>query len=340
MPGTLVHIGEQKMEVPRLSSFVYCKDSIIEQTIKDIGDFKLNPDPNFITWLNIDGIHDTGLIKKLGDIFDIHPLTLEDILNTGQRPKTEEYDGYLFVALKMILFDAETSELNIEQLSLILGPNYVLSFQEKVGDVFEPIRERIRKASGRVRERGADYLFYTLIDALVDNYFILLESFSENIESIEDKLIADPALSELNEIYQLKRQLLPIRKASWPLREAISALYKSEHAMINPKTSIYFRDVYDHTIQIIDTIETQRDMISSMLDVYLSSVSNRMNEVIKVLTIFSVIFIPLTFIVGVYGMNFKNFPELQWQQGYYMVWILMLAVTAGMLVYFKRKKWF
>jgi len=336
-PGTLVHIGEQRIAKPIMSSIQYDASSIEERPLEnlDISSIKTG-----VRWVNIDGLHDTQLIASVGKQLSVHPLTLEDILNTGQRPKFEEMDDYLFAVLKMIYIDSETHELQIEQVSIILKENEVISFQEQTGDVFEQVRGRIRKKKGRIRDMGPDYLFYTLIDAVVDHYFSVMEVFSDRIEGIEDKLITSPMSDDLQEIYMLKRQLLLVRKAAWPLREAISTLHKSEHDLLHKDTSIYFRDVYDHTIQTIDTIETLRDMISGMLDVYLSSVSNKMNEVMKVLTIFAAIFIPLTFIAGIYGMNFKYMPELDWSYGYFTVLGIMFIVCAIMLLYFKRKHWF
>ncbi|MFC1754763.1 magnesium/cobalt transporter CorA [Thermoproteota archaeon] len=341
VPGTLIHIGEQKLPQPIISLINYNQKSVSEKTnIIKFEQLKEVKDPSTISWLNIDGLHDTELMEKLSKFLALHPLTMEDILNTGQRPKCEEYKDYIFCVLKMIYFNPKTHELQTEQVSLILNAHFVVSFQEIQGDVFDHIRDRIQKTKGRIRSMGPDYLLYSLIDAIIDNYFVVLETLSDRIEAIEDKLITIPSTEDLHEIYRLKRQVLIIKKSAWPLREAVSMLYKTDHPLFQNETRLYCRDVYDHTIQSIDTIETLRDMMSGMLDVYLTSINNKMNEVMKVLTIFASIFIPLTFIAGVYGMNFTFMPELEWKYGYAMIWGIMLTVFVLMLILFKRKKWF
>jgi magnesium transporter len=292
-----------------------------------------------VTWINIDGIHEIDVIERLGRHFNLHPLALEDVVNTGQRPKLEDFADYLFVVLKMLAVAEEGSEITTEQLSVVLGSNWVLSFQENVGDVFDAIRERIRSNQGRIRKMGADYLVYCLIDAIVDNYFLVLERIGERIEEIEDEVVANPAPETLQALHQLKRQMIVLRKSVWPLREVISRLERWESPLISKATDIYLRDVYDHTIQVIDAVETFRDMLSGMLDIYLSSVSNRMNEVMKVLTIIATIFIPLTLVAGLYGMNFKYMPELEWPWSYPSVLLVMLAIGVVMLFYFRRKRW-
>jgi magnesium transporter len=306
------------------------------ETIEEVFQFS---DTSTTTWINLDGIHQLDLIEKLGKHFKIHPLVLEDIVNTGQRPKMEDFGDYLFIVLKMLHYDEEKNETKTEQVSLILSSKFVLSFQENEGDVFDPIRERIRSDRGRIRKMGADYLAYSLIDAIVDNYFMVLEKIGEEIEEIEDELVKNPTPEVLHTIHHLKRELIFLRKSVWPLREVISRLERWESPLIDKSIDIYLRDVYDHTIQVIDALETFRDMLSGMLDIYLSSVSNRMNEVMKVLTIIATIFIPLTLVAGIYGMNFKYMPELESPWGYPMVYMIMLAISAVMLVYFRRKKW-
>ena len=278
--------------------------------------------------------------KQLGERFGLHPLVVEDILNTDQRPKLEDYGEYLFVVLKSLYHSKiESDEPEIEQISLVLGPNYVLSFQERAGDEFEPVRERIRSDKGRVRKMGADYLAYSLIDLIVDTYFIVLEKLGERMEILEEELVLNPTTETLQAIHQLKREMVFLRKSTWPLREVIGALERGESPLIQDSTSIYLRDVYDHTIQVIDAVETYRDILSGMLDIYLSSISNRMNEVMKVLTIIATVFIPLTFIAGVYGMNFQHMPELAWPWAYPLVWAVMITIAAVMVVYFQRKRW-
>jgi magnesium transporter len=292
-----------------------------------------------VTWINVEGLHDVANIQKLGDCYGFHPLILEDILNTDQRPKIEDFDAYLYIVLKM-LHNGESTQTVAEQISLILGPNYVISFQEGIeGDVFNSIRERIRTGKGRIRSMGADYLAYSLIDAIVDNYFVIIEKMGERIEDLEDELVKDPVTRTLHEIHTLKREMIFLRKAVWPLREVINFLERGESSLIKGSTAIYLRDVYDHTIQVIDAIETSRDMLSGMLDIYLSSISNRMNEIMKFLTIIGTIFIPLTFIVGVYGMNFEHMPELKWRWGYFGLWGVMAGLAVFMLFYFRKKKW-
>lgn len=310
-----------------------------EKEAKEVEECFPFKDKPTVTWINIDGIQRIDVIEKIGKHFNLHPLALEDIVNTGQRPKMEDFVDYIFVVLKMLHYDEKEKETKAEQLSLVLGPNWVISFQENEGDVFDPIRERIRADKGRIRKMGADYLVYALIDAVVDNYFIILEKIGEKIEEIEDELVANPAPETLQAIHNLKRQMIFLRKSVWPLREVISRLERWESQLINKSTDIYLRDVYDHTIQVIDAIETFRDMLSGMLDIYLSSVSNRMNEVMKVLTIIATIFIPLTLVAGLYGMNFRYMPELEWPWGYPLVLFVMFVIGVLMLIYFRKKKW-
>ncbi len=291
------------------------------------------------TWINIDGVHQLDIIEKIGKHFDLHPLLLEDIVHTEQRPKMEDFDKYIFVVLKMLDYDDTKHQIKTEQLSLILGLNYVISFQETEGDVFNGVRERIRNGKGRIRKMHSDYLVYALIDSIVDHHFVIMEKLGEKIADIEDELVSEPNMATVQMIHNLKREMIFLRKSVWPLRELVNNLEKSESKLINKATLRFIRDVYDHTIQIIDTVETYRDMLSGMLDIYLSSISNRMNEVMKVLTIISTIFIPLTFIVGIYGMNFAYMPELQWSMGYPAILVSMLGITIIMLFYFKRRRW-
>ena len=338
-PGTLVHIGERKAEQIRITLIDYNEQNFQERVVEKVEEcFPFRETPT-VTWINIDGLHQIETIEKIGKNFELHPLILEDILNTGQRPKCEDYEKCLFMVLKMLTFNNESNSIQSEQVSLVLGQNFVISFQEAVGDVFEQIRDRIRNAKGRIRKMSTDYLAYALIDAIVDNYFLILEKMGEQIESMEEELIAKPSDKTVRMIHELKRELIFLRKSVWPLRELISSLEKTGSSLITDSTEPYLRDVYDHTIQVIDTVESFRDMVSGMLDIYLSSISNRMNAVMKVLTIIATIFIPLTFIAGIYGMNFKYMPELGWKWAYPAVWLIMAIVTVVMLIYFKRKKW-
>ena len=338
-PGSLVHIGERKTEKTRITIIDYDRVQLQEEEAGSIEECFSFKDKPTVSWINIDGLHQTEIIEKIGKHFNLHSLVLEDIVNTGQRPKMEDFEDYIFVVLKMLYYD-QKGGIKTEQVSLILGPNFVISFQEQEGDVFDPIRDRIRKAKGRIRKMGADYLAYALMDTIVDNYFIILEGLGEEIEDMEEELLANPTTETLQKIHRLKREMILLRKSIWPLRELISGLERTESSLIQESTGVYLRDVYDHTIQVIDTVETFRDMISGMLDIYLSSISNKMNEVMKVLTIIATIFIPLTFLAGVYGMNFRYMPELSWPWGYPIVLLVMMAVGISMMVYFRRKKWF
>lgn len=338
-PGTLIHIGEKKAENVRITVMDYDEQKFEEKQVSSIEECFVFKSTSTVAWINIDGIHQIDIIEKIGKQFDLHPLILEDILNTGQRPKVEDYEDHLFVVLKMLRYNGEEQIVQSEQVSLVLGPNFVISFQESVGDVFEQIRDRIRNAKGRIRKAGSDYLAYALLDAVVDGYFTILEKYGDKIESLEEELIAEPTNKTLQQIHSLKREMIFLRRSVWPLRELISGLQKSESSLIKDSTSIYLRDVYDHTIQVIDTVESFRDMVSGMLDIYLSSISNRMNAVMKVLTIIATIFIPLTFVAGIYGMNFKYMPELEQRWAYPVVWLIMLSVAVVMLIYFRRKKW-
>jgi magnesium transporter len=338
-PGTLIHIGEKRTERVKITIFDYEETHFQEKEIKTIDECIPYKDKATVTWINVDGIHEVDVVEKLGHCFGLHPLVLEDILHSGQRPKMEDYDDYIYIVLRMLFYNDKHNGIEEEQVSLILGSNYVLSFQEREGDVFDPIRERIRNGKGRIRKMGADYLAYTLIDAIVDNYFALLERLGEKIGSLEEELITDPTPRTLREIHHLKRDLILLRKSVWPLRDVISGLERGESPRLRETTGIFFRDVYDHTIRVIDIIESLRDMLSGMLDIYLSSISNRMNAVMKVLTMIATIFMPLTLIAGVYGMNFKYMPELEWHWGYPLVLTVMALIGISMLVYFKRKKW-
>lgn len=338
-PGTLVHIGEKKVERAKITIIDYDEAQFKEKEIERVEEcFPFKDKPN-VTWINIDGIHQVAILEKLGKHFDLHPLLLEDIMHTEQRPKMEDFGDYIFVVLKVLYWDEKDSEIKPEQVCLILGSNFVISFQEGAGDVFNPIRERIRKAKGRIRKMKADYLAYALVDTIVDHYFIILEKLGEKIEGMEEELVTNPTPETLQAIHTLKRELIFLRKSVWPLREAVNSLERGESSLIHESTGIYLRDVYDHTIQVIDTIETFRDMVSGMLDIYLSSISNKTNEVMKVLTIMATIFIPLTFIASIYGMNFKYIPELEWHWGYPVILFVMVAVGISMLAFFRRKRW-
>jgi magnesium transporter len=339
IPGTLVYTGEKKIDKIRIRIIDYDETQLEEKEVEKVEECFPFKDKPTITWINIDGLHDLEVIEKIGKQFGLHPLVLEDIVNTGQRPKLEDFENHVFVVLKMLYYDQEKGELEAEQISLIFGQNFVISFQERVGDIFEPLRERIRKGKGRVRKAGSDYLAYALMDSIVDNYFVILEQLGEKIEDAEQELAVNPTLETLQTIRTFKKEMIFLRKSIWPLREVVNSLERGESSLVDESTLIYLRDVYDHTIQIIDTVESYRDMLSGMLDVYLSSISNKMNEVMKVLTIFAAIFIPLTFIAGIYGMNFGFMPELGWRWGYFAALLVMAIVAVALIVYFKRKRW-
>jgi len=336
-PGTLVHIGEKKPDKVAITAFNYAGTRCDER--QDLSPDVLAPSTDeSVTWVDIGGVHRMDILESFGKQFQLHPLLLEDIANTDQRPKLDDYENRLFLVMKMLSV-TDRHEIVVEQVSLVLGPNFVLSFQENGADVFTSVRDRLRGGKGRLRQTGADYLLYALIDAIVDQYFEVLEALSEKIEALQDLVVSDPKPETLHKIHNLKRQLLFLRRAVWPLREAANSLSRSECPFLQESTKIFFRDVYDHVIQIVDTIETLREMVSTSLDIYLSSISYRLNTVMKVLTIITTIFMPLTFIVGIYGMNFEHMPELKWEWGYPLVLGLMVAIMIAMLGFFKHKKW-
>ncbi|HDP67327.1 MAG TPA: magnesium/cobalt transporter CorA [Candidatus Marinimicrobia bacterium] len=338
-PGTLVYIGDNQDVKTSMTLFDYDAESLEEVTISEPAKLQSYLAENRVAWININGLTDVDTIRKIGEIFKIHSLVLEDIVNTDHRPKFEDYGKYYFSVVKMLTYDVKNAEINSEQVSFITGDNYLLTFQEIEGDVFETIREHLRRNKGRVRRAKADYLFYTLIDAIVDNYFNALEYVAEETEQLEELLLNDADTSVLQRIHRLKRELIFMRKSVWPLREVLNNIDRLEPDLFQDSTKLFFRDVYDHTIQIIDTIENLRDIVTGMLDIYLSTVSNRMNEVMKVLTMIATIFIPLTFIAGIYGMNFQYMPELNWKSGYPLVLGVMVLLGLGMVMFFRRKKW-
>lgn len=339
-PGTLIHIGEQKAEAIEITVIDYNEAEVQEKKLKTVEECFVFKDKSSVTWINLEGIHDIQLIEKLGTCFEIHPLTLEDILNTDQRPKFDDMENYVYMVLKMLHYNNKGTDIVSEQISLILGSNFMMSFQEGLkGDVFEPLRQRIRSGKGKIRKMGADYLTYAIVDGIVDNYFAVLEKLGEQIELLEEEVVTDPNPETLKKIHYFKREMLYIRRCIWPLREVIASMAKRESELIKDATELYLRDVYDHVVQIIDSVETFREMLSSMLDIYLSSLSNRLNQVMKVLTIIATIFIPLTFLAGVYGMNFKYMPELEWPWGYPLILGFMISIGCVMLILFKRKKW-
>ncbi len=339
-PGSLIHIGEQKVDKVRIRVIDYDEANLSEHEFESIEETFPFKGKTSVSWINIDGLHDIEVLRKLGAHFGIHNLVLEDILNTDHRPAIDDYGDYIFTTLKMLFYDEERNIILEEQLSIVFFQQTVISFQEMVGYTFEPVLNRIRNGKGRIRKSGADYLAYALIDAVVDNYFLVLEKLGECIEGLENELMNDASEDTLKEIHSLKREMVLIRKFILPVREVINQFDRIESPLIDKVTSLYVRDLYGHAIQIIDTMEAYRDMVSGMLDTYLSISGNKMNEVMKTLTIMASIFIPLTFIVGVYGMNFDNMPELHESWGYPIVILVMVIVALGLVYYFKKKKWF
>lgn len=337
-PGTLVHIGQKYLDDTPVRVIEYDQDGLSDTTLTGSPDLSQYRRNGKISWLNVDSVNQPEVIQSIGHAFDLHPLVLEDVLNTDQRPKVEDYEGYLYIVVRMLRFDATRDQIHSEQLSLVLADGLVLSLQEMPGDVFDGVRERLN-AGRRIRFMKADYLAYALLDAVVDHYFTLLEHLGDQVEALEDELIANPTPATLARIHHFKREMLMLRKAVWPLREVLSRLSRDESDIISAETRLFLRDVYDHVIHVIDTVDTIRELLASMLDLYMSSVSNRMNEVMKVLTIFATLFMPLTFIAGVYGMNFEVMPELEWRFGYPAVLLVMLLVVIGLVAFFRRRRW-
>ena len=338
-PGSLVFTGKQHAEEVMIDIIDYGPDSFKELKSENIEECFPYRDTAGVTWIDIKGVHDSGLVSKLGEYFEIHPLVLEDILHTNQRPKMEVFDNYLFIVLRMLSYNEEENIIDSEQVSMIIGRGYVISLQEKEEDVLDPLRERLRKGKGRIRKVGADYLAYAILDVIADNYFLLLEKLGEQMEDFEDRLLNGPDQETLKQLYILKRETVLLRKSVWPMREVVTQLERADSPLIMDQTVPFLRDLHDHTIRIIETVETHREMTAGLIELYLSSNSNKMNEVMKVLTIIATIFIPLTFIAGVYGMNFANMPELEWPWAYFAVLLIMFTIGAGMIFYFRRKKW-
>jgi magnesium transporter len=338
-PGSLVYTGEKGHLPAKITITRYNENNFVEREVDALTECRMADDPTEVTWINVNGISQVKNLEHLGECFKIHPLVLEDILELGQRPKVEDYDDYLYIVLNAIRPVGEGEELVADEISLVLGPHYVLSFHEGDSDLFAPVRERLLKAKGRIRRLGADFLAYSLIDLVVDNYFVELEQFGDQVESLEDEVVARPSPQTLRDVHRFKNDMIMLRKSLWPLREVIARLERRESPLISEPLGNYFRDVYDHTIIAIDTVETYRDILSGMLDIYLSSMSNRLNEIMKVLTIIATIFMPLTFITSLYGMNFKNMPELQWEYGYYGVVGVIVVLAVVMVEYFRRRRW-
>ena len=339
--GTLQHIGEQKTDFPAITVFGYDEDHEFHMPLKSIAECAALKDKQKVLWVNIDGLHDVSVIEALGKLFDIHPLTLEDILHTEQRSKIEDFERYLFLVFRALDYDPQTSEITEEQMSMVIGSNFVLTFQEKPGDTFDALRTRIINPGTSIRKRGADYLAYGLIDAIVDSYFVILEQLESRIELLDQELFKTSGRETFESIYSLKKDLILLRKSVRPMREIINSISREHYTVIDDKaTWPFFRDVYDNVILINETIETYRDIVIGMYDTWLAIVNNRMNEIMKVLTTIATVFMPLSFLTGVYGMNFRFIPGLEWHWGFFALLGFMVMVVAGMMVFFRTRKWF
>jgi len=336
-PGTLVHIGEKKAEAVKIRLLRYSEDRFEERELTSIDEGMPLCDKPGVNWIHVMGIHDVTIVRQIGTAFGMHSLLLEDVLHTHQRPKLEDFGDYLFMVLKSLHYDQAKNDILVEQVSLILGSNFVVSFQESDQDMFNPVRERIRGAKGRIRRMQSDYLVYALADTIVDHYFPILELLGERTESLQEDVLAHPTPETLEAIQKIRREMILVRRSVWPLREAVSHLERIQSPLVSDKVHLYLRDIYDHTVQVIENVESLRDIVSAVFDLYLSSLSNRMNRVMKVLTIIATVFIPPTFIAGVYGMNFKHMPELDWPWAYPASLLLMFAVGIAMLVALIRK---
>lgn len=338
-PGVAAYTGNKKHR-PIITYTVYSPNDFHEIPNASLQDCFNEVKDDEIKWINVEGLSDIELMKELTRHFNVHPLTLEDILNIEQRPKVEEFETYMFVTIKVLLWQPKDNTFLTQQVSIILGENFILSFHELDTSLFDAIREKMRSSANQnIRKHGPDYLMYRMIDSIIDEYFVVMEGLSDEIEGVEEAIVANPNNAQAREIYELKRQILLLRKSVWPMREAISHLMHADNQLISKFTLIYIRDVYDHTVQAIDTLETFRDMLSGMLDMYLTSLTNRMNEIMKTLTIITTIFIPITAIASVYGMNFAHMPGTEWSWGYPLVLFIMIAIAGLMLVYFRKKKW-
>ncbi len=337
-PGEIYYTGQERTERVKITLIEYNETDFFEQSFYDLSECVNHVREDMVKWINVDGIHKIELIEAIGKLYQIHPLTLEDIVHVEQRPKFEDYDNYVVAIMKMIYFD---NHIQSEQLSILLFPNMVISFQEPHGgDAFDIIRKRLREGKGRIRKMQADYLAYALIDAVVDCYFHTLEKIGEKIEQLDEEIMHQGLQRLVNlKLHDLKREMIFLRKQIWPMREMANNMMRSETELINESTDVFLRDLHDHIVRIIDSIETYREMLSGIMDIYLSNNANKLNEVMKALTVISAIFIPVTFIAGVYGMNFKYMPELDTPYGYWITWGIMLTVMIGLGIYFKRKRW-
>ncbi|WP_333873578.1 magnesium/cobalt transporter CorA [Methylobacter sp.] len=338
-PGSLVHVGEVHEHEHKITVISYNKSTLVRHTVKNIEELLPYRSTDTVTWVIIDGLKDVSIIDAIGRHFDIHALVLEDILNTHQRPKFEEFDDYLYIVLKALSLADNEFNVEYEQISLLLLDKFVFTFKEKPDAIFDQLFSRLNNDKCHIRSLGTDYLTYIIMDTIVDEYFALQDTFDELIETVEDELLTNPSAQTLNTIQKIKRELIFLRRSVSPLRELLASIQRSESQLLNEKTKRYFGDVYDHVIRVSEAMESYRDLIAGMLDIYLSSISNKMNETMKILTVFASIFIPLTFIAGVYGMNFEYMPELKWRWGYPALWAIFIGVTVFLLRFFKKKNW-
>jgi len=344
-PGSVVYVGKERTEDVHIDIIDYTDSEYGEKRVSTVEECFLYKESSTLTWINVDGIHNEEIVEKLGQHYGMHPLVLEDVVNTGQRPKMEDAEDHIFIVMKMLYHDVKNGKLKAEQVSILFGKNWVITFQETGEDVFDTVRKRIKKTIPRVRLMTADYLAYALVDAVVDHYFIALERLSEEIEVLDDAVSDNPKPEHLNNIRDLKKQLIFMRKSVWPLREVVGGVERSDSKLIQESTGPYLRDLYEHTIQVIDTVETFRDMVSGLLDLYHTGIANRMNDIMKVLTIIATVFIPLGFLAGVYGMNFDtgasafNLPELGFRYGYPLFWAVVVVIAGCLLWFFRRKNW-
>ncbi|MFC1462857.1 magnesium/cobalt transporter CorA [Verrucomicrobiota bacterium] len=338
-PGTLSYVGEAPEEQATIMLMDYDKDGVREKELSDVEECRAYLDKEGVTWINVVGLHDEKTLTGIGDLFGLHPLVLEDIAHTGQRPKTEDHGDHIFVIFKILRPAPKDGVIAVEQVSMVIGRHYVLSFKERKGDMFGAIRDRIRDGRGRIRGEGTDYLAYALLDAVVDHYFVVLEDMGDRIEALQEKVLSDPDPKILRMLHRMRSRAVLARKSIWPLREAVNELANSESDLMVKTTAPYLKDVHEHVIQAIDILESLRDMLSAAFDIHLATASNRMNEIMKVLTLIATIFIPLTFIAGIYGMNFEYMPELKWRCGYLGAWLVMIIIGLGLWSFFKRQKW-
>jgi magnesium transporter len=338
-PGTLIHIGEQRVNQTQIRSMIYDQSRVEEHEFTDPMQCKRLASEPGVTWIDVDGVHDVNLIGRLGAEFGLHPLVLEDIVNTNQRPKLQDFGDYIFIVIKFLDFDEAEDEIASDQISIILGPDFVLSFSERLGDEFRAVRQQLRDASNRLRARGTEYLTYRLVDSVVDHYFQIVERIGSRLEDLEDRLLENTAGNFLPELHNIKRELLFMRTNIWPLRPLMDELKAASSLLLGSEIRHYWDDVRDHVLNVVEMIETLRDMGAGNLEVYLSTIQYRQNDVMKVLTIIATIFLPLTFLVGVWGMNFQHMPEIPWKWGYAAAWAVMIGITVGMLWWFRRKRW-